>query len=85
MVSDFLLHVGNELALARLQHAPLNSHHEAYAVILEELDEYWAEVRKRRSDRDPQAMLAELIQIAAMAARTAEDLGLITPQEATDG
>jgi hypothetical protein len=51
----------------------LNSHHEAYSVILEELDEYWEEVRKRRTLRDPNAMYLELVQIAAMAARAAVD------------
>jgi hypothetical protein len=46
--------------------------HEAYAVILEELDEFWDEVRKK--EHCPEKMLRELIQIAAMAQRAAEDL-----------
>jgi hypothetical protein len=66
-----------ELATARKGHAPLNSLHEGYAVILEEVDELWEEVRKKRSQRDPRAILTELVQIAAMAQRTAEDVGLI--------
>lgn len=33
--------VANELKSARATHAPMNSHHEGYAVILEELDELW--------------------------------------------
>jgi hypothetical protein len=43
-------------------------------VILEELDEFWEEVRKKRSQRDPLRMLGELVQIAAMAQRCAEDV-----------
>lgn len=70
---QFLCEVKAELRVARTKHGPMSSHHEAYAVILEELDEYWEEVRKRRSERDPQAMRAELVQIAAMAARAATD------------
>lgn len=56
---------------------PLNSSHEAYAVILEEVDEFWEEVKKKKSMRDPVKMRGELVQIAAMCQRAAEDLGLI--------
>jgi hypothetical protein len=40
--------VANELKSARATHAPMNNHHEGYAVILEELDELW-EVCKRNT------------------------------------
>ena len=73
---DAILAVRQELARARERHAPLNSAHEAYAVILEELDEFFAEVRKRAERRDPAAMRRELVQIAAMAIRAVEDLAL---------
>lgn len=73
---DVLAAVANELVNARDQHDPLNSAHEAYAVILEELDEFKAEVWKSSRKRDRAAMRAELIQIAAMAIRTIEDLSL---------
>lgn len=63
-----------ELARARAMHAPYTSSHHGYAVLLEEVDELWEEVRKRRQNRDPLAMLRELIQIAAVAARFAEDV-----------
>lgn len=68
--------VAAELAHARSNHAPLNSAHEAYAVILEELDEFKIEVWKKTRARDRAAMRAELIQLAAMAVRAIEDLGL---------
>lgn len=68
--------VGDEVERARTLHAPLSSAHEAYAVILEELDEFWEEVRKKRSARCKSAMRTELIQTAAVCVRAASDLGL---------
>lgn len=76
MSNTFLLDVQEEFYRAIKKHAPLNSAHEAYAVILEELDEYKAEVWKKRSNRDSAAMRAELVQIAAMCMRAVEDLNL---------
>ena len=66
--------VRHELARARRLHAPIHSLHEGYAVIAEELDEFWEHVRMRPSKRDLKAARAELIQIAAMCQRTAEDV-----------
>lgn len=63
-----------EIDAARSKHKPINSAHEGYAVILEELDEFWQEVRKKRSERSPDKMVSELVQVAAMAQRTAEDV-----------
>jgi len=54
----------------------MHSLHEAYAVILEEVDELWGEVRKKQADRDPRVVRGELVQIAAMCWRAARDLGL---------
>lgn len=68
--------VRGEHSRAVNNHVSLHSLHEGYAVILEELDELWDQVRKRDGDRDNAAILAELVQIAAMAARTAIDLDL---------
>jgi hypothetical protein len=67
-----------EMALeqTRAKHAPLNSAHEAYAVILEELDEFKSEVWKKREARDRQQMLTELVHVAATCQRAAEDLNL---------
>lgn len=66
-----------ELTEARSSHERINSAHEAYSVILEELDEFWEQVRMKREARDKGEMLKELVQIAAMAQRAAEDLELI--------
>lgn len=73
----FLQLVEEEVVRAETLHMPLNSHHEAYAVIQEEVDEYWGEVKLKASERSPSAMLTELIQTAAMACRAATNLGLI--------
>jgi hypothetical protein len=72
----FLAEVAEELERAQGQHAPLNSAHEAHSVILEELEGFWLEVKKKRSERSPDLMRAELAQLAATAARTVEDLHL---------
>jgi hypothetical protein len=80
-MSEFLKLVEEELNKARGQHAPLNSAHEAYAVILEELDEFKLEVWKKRALRDRTNMLKELVQVAAMCARTVEDLGLLVSEQ----
>lgn len=70
--------VADELTSARKKHpGKQNSFHEGYGVLLEEVDEFWDEVKKRSSKRIPAKVLAELVQVAAMAQRTAEDLGLV--------
>jgi hypothetical protein len=72
---NLLATVHVELMLARTKHpGVIASRHEAYSVILEELDEFWEEVKKQRPDDG--AMLKELVQVAAMAVRAAEDLGI---------
>lgn len=63
-----------ELRKARSVHKPVNSPHEGYAVIQEELDEYWDLVKSKSPSG--YAMLLELVQTAAMCQRTAEDTGL---------
>ena len=74
---DFASLVSAELRRARNGHKPINSLHEGFAVLYEEVDELWGEVRKKPDDRNRGQVLAELIQIAAMARRTAEDLGYV--------
>lgn len=73
-IESALYDIGVELQKARRHHPPLNSDHEAYAVIKEELDEYWEEVRKVSNMRDREAMRAELVQTAAMCVRAIVDL-----------
>lgn len=74
MSTPFEEQVKQEIVKARSKHKPINSSHEGYAVILEELDEFWEEVRKKSYLRSKDRMIEELVQIAAMAQRTAEDV-----------
>lgn len=70
--------VAAELEQARTNHVPLNSAHEGYAVILEEVEELKSEVfwgRKTRSDEKwVQEMKKEAVQVAAMALRFLLDI-----------
>lgn len=50
------------------------SHHEAYAVIKEELDELWDEIKKPEKSYDKMAMRKEASQIAAMCLRFINEL-----------
>jgi hypothetical protein len=53
---------------------PFNSSHEGYAVIKEGLDELWCEIKKHKSLRSKQAMMAGAVQIGAMALRFVVDI-----------
>lgn len=67
IVSDVI----EEFNKATHKHPPFNSRHEAYAILIEEVDELWAEVKKNHS-KDPGAKITqrkEAIQVAAMAFR----------------
>jgi hypothetical protein len=66
------MEVYREVFRAREKHAAMNGPHEGYAVILEELDELWDEIKPDRG-RDPSAR-KEAIQIAAMAIRYVLDV-----------
>jgi hypothetical protein len=69
--------VEDEITRAVKIYKPLNSPHEAAAVIKEEYDEFWDEVKtynlKRGRDTRPR-MREELIQLAAMAIRAITDV-----------
>lgn len=54
-------------------HPPFNSAHEGYAVILEELDELWEEIKLNPDIRRTTRMEAEAVQVAAMALRFLND------------
>lgn len=82
--SRFFSMLANEIQEAAENYPPMNSLHEGYAVILEELDEVKGEVWKKPAHRDPGQILRELIQTAAMCARTAVDCGLVAPEEPKD-
>lgn len=70
--------VGEVEAAKSVFQSAFNSFHEGYAVLLEEVDELWTEVKKNQRDYDIQAMRKEAKQIAAMALRIMVEL---TPSE----
>lgn len=63
-----------ELERAQAKFPAFNSGHEGYAVILEELDELWDEVKASKPGSDMTAMRKEAIQVAAMALRFVRDV-----------
>ena len=65
--------VADELRRAQQKHGPVASPHEGYAIIAEELDEFWQQVKKKPHKRDQRNMAEELVQVAAMAIRTLID------------
>ena len=68
--------IGDEVIRAMQMFPPMNSPHEAEAVIREEFEEYWEEVKKhnlfRNRDTRPHQR-EELIQLAAMCVRAIYD------------
>ncbi|MCE7734045.1 MAG: hypothetical protein GPJ54_04145 [Candidatus Heimdallarchaeota archaeon] len=50
---------------ARVTHKGLHSYHEGYAVLKEEIEELWDEIKKRQPDNDK--LFKEAIQVGAMA------------------
>lgn len=56
-----------EMERAKMHGEYFASLHEAYAVILEELDEVWDVTRLKRRDRNEQELRKEFIQLGAMA------------------
>jgi len=60
-----------EVGRAMDHHPPYHSAHEGYAVIKEELDELWEEVRKKARNRSAKRLREEAIQVAATAIRFA--------------
>lgn len=77
VTSSFPDRVACELGRARDKHpSKLNSAHEAFAVIREEVDEFWDKVKadEHKSPAGQTLMVDELVQIAAMCQRAAEDV-----------
>lgn len=60
-----------ELAEVMVKWPPMNSAHEGYGVLLEEVDELWDHVKTKQKNRDLTAMKKEAVQVAAMAIRFA--------------
>lgn len=60
-----------ELSVAMANWPAMNSAHEGYGVLLEEVDELWDHVKTKQKNRDLEKMKKEAVQVAAMAIRFA--------------
>lgn len=74
LVKELVQDLEKELNYAMGKYPSFHSSHEGFAVILEEVDELWEEVRKKSSKRSKKYMKNECRQIAAMAIRFIVDL-----------
>jgi ribosomal protein L11 len=63
-----------ELAWARSHFLEMITPHEGYAIIKEELDELWDEIKKKEGTRSNKILRHEAMQVAAMAIRFMTDL-----------
>lgn len=73
---QFLRDVMYEYARVSEKHGPYYaSAHEGFAVMYEELDELWEEVRKKSKNRDLANMREECVQIASCALKFALSFG----------
>lgn len=69
---QILSDIYNEVMRAKRKHpGDFHNHHEAFAVLYEEVDEYWYETKM---DGSNEAKRMELVQIAAMAFRAIKEL-----------
>jgi len=74
MIKTILKQVENEFEIASSLYSKFHSNHEGYAVIKEEVDELWDEIKKSKDTKGNKKMKSELIQIAAMAIRFIDNL-----------
>lgn len=70
---DSLSLVATEYQRASSLYPKFNSAHEGYAVLLEEVEELWDEVKKSPKKRTIPKMREEAVQVAAMALRFITD------------
>ncbi|MHB8361765.1 MAG: hypothetical protein ACYDAO_03365 [Thermoplasmataceae archaeon] len=72
MIDDSIINeIEVEKLSARNKYGVFKSKHEAYAVILEELDEFWESIKKKE---DQQKTRKELIQVTTACIMALEDL-----------
>lgn len=64
-----IVDVYEELKSASAKFPPFHTAHEGYAVLLEEVEELWTEVKRKQGMRDKGLMRKEAVQVAAMAMR----------------
>lgn len=73
-INDVLEAIQEELSIATSKFGPFASQHEGYAIIKEEVDELWEEIKSKHSPDRRSNIQSEAIQVAAMAVRFLVDL-----------
>jgi hypothetical protein len=73
-IHGVLNEIEDEVSRAEAKWPPMNSAHEAYAVLLEEVDELKSHIWTNQKRRDIAEMRKEAIQVAAMAVRLIRDI-----------
>lgn len=68
-ILSVLVDLQEELAVAYSKYGDFASAHEGYAVIKEELEELWTEIKKKKEERNKANMKREALQVAAMATK----------------
>ena len=81
-MEDAMTIVENKLYDAMGEHAAMKSAHEGKAVIEEELDELWKEIKKKSPDNDK--LIEEASHVAAMAVRFMVDVCLSNPTDSPE-
>lgn len=73
--TDHVANVILELRAAELTFPPMASYHEGFAILWEEVDELWEQIRTRDSTPGRDARIrGEATQVCAMALRLLQDL-----------
>ena len=78
--TSFPVLVCKELEDLRGSQTLFNGEYEGYALLLEQLETFWMQV-KMRQDSDRKKMLQALVQMAALAQHVAEESALIKPDK----
>jgi len=73
-VDDAMYSIKQERDRAVAQFKRFNSAHEGFAVIKEEYDELWDEIKKKQSIRSNRKMRNEAVQLGAMVIRFLTDV-----------
>ena len=76
-----LTEIAAEVERSKVHCEHFRSLHEAYAVILEELQEVWAITMQKRQNRKEDELRKELIQVAAMAVKAIESMANLVGQK----
>ena len=73
-IETLLSEVATELDYAQMKFGPFKNAHEGYAVLLEEMDELWDEVKGQYGPKRTAAIRKEAMQVSAMALRIIHDV-----------